>query len=223
MDHATDYIRIYLLREHGDFWDAAQSHVDWVRITLNTEVRVLNADHDPLWTKFGGDDPDTAEAASFKLSNRIHFARSPPASQAMNPAENRMGPVNALINVQLQHAYASPRAWGGAAKNAETILQMSPVYTSEKPLLRRVDGTPISPMEAMYPGREPDVSLLAAPYFALCWAKVYGSKPNQLVRQAIPCLYLGLAPNTIGWRVLPLENVGTKNPKTMVTYHMSVA
>ena len=223
VDQATDYPKIYLLKHHAEFWNVAQAHVEYVRIHFNTEIRILGADHDPVWSKFGGSDPDTSEAAEFKRRNNIRFSRSPPETQAMNAAENRMAAVNALINIQLQHAHASPRAWGGAARNTETILQMTPVYTSTKPLLRRLDGTRISPMEAMSPGREPDISLLTASYFSLCWAKIYGSKPNQLRRQAVPCLYLGLADGTIGWRVLPLENVGNPNPKTMVTYHLTIS
>ena len=84
------YPMVYLLRNHTEFWKAAQEHVDYVLTAFNVEIRLLGADHDPMWTRYGGLDGDTAECKAFQVKNRLRFSRSPPETQSMNAAENRM-------------------------------------------------------------------------------------------------------------------------------------
>ena len=37
-DQATDFPKIYLLKNHAEFWKVAQAHVEYVRIQFNTEI-----------------------------------------------------------------------------------------------------------------------------------------------------------------------------------------
>ena len=211
------YVRLYLIRSHTDIWIICQRHVDWVRSSFNTHVDALFGDHDPCWTKFGGTDADTFECSQFSTRNGLRFRRSPPETHAMCPAENRMGIINGLILVQLQFGRASNKLWGYAALNSATLHNFGPIMGSAKPLLK--DGTP--PWTVLF-GRRVDASLVIAPFFALCWAKVYNDKPSKFEAKSYPCMYLGLAQDTIGWIVLPLSSLGQSRPKTAVTYHLVV-
>jgi len=118
----------------------------------------------------------------------------------MNLAEGRMRSINALICMQLQYAYLADPLWGPAALHAATIHNFGPILDSTRPDL--VDTVPFTALH----GRRVDIRSLAGAFGSTAWVKVPSSKPSDLSRQARIGLFLGLAPDTIGWRILILED-----------------
>ena len=201
VEQRTLYVKIYLLRDHTDFWHHANSLAQWVKATLGLGISDIFADSDPTWTNNSSSlETKTSLCRKFEAENLLRFHFSPPHTHAMNLAEGRMRPINALTCMQLQYAYLADPLWGPSALHAATIHNFGPILDSGRP-----DLTDTVPFTALL-GRRVDIRSLAGAFGSTAWVKVPSSKSSDLSRQARLGIFLGLAPDTIGWRILLLED-----------------
>ena len=136
LERVSRYMRVYLLKCHGDFWASCQHHFDWVAGVIGVEVRELQSDSDPLWYVAGSPDTPTQQCIEFKVKNQCTFTRSPPGTQGMNPIENQayMGAIVAGAYTSMLHARVSQSLWGDALMHTCTIMNMSPLPGLHIPL-----------------------------------------------------------------------------------------
>ena len=223
LERVSRYVRAYLLKCHGDFWDAAQHHVDWVAGMAGEEVRELQGDSDPLWAVAGDPDSPTVQCVEFKVKNQCIFTRSPPGTQAMNPIENPafMGAVVAGAYTHMLHARVGQAMWGDALLHTCTVMNMSPIPGLVVPL----NGDLPDPLQydpSWVPGSDPrlaftptgillgtvpDVSLLAAPLFSTAYFRIQDAKASQLAPVSKKGLLVGVAEGTLGWKIRDLQDL----------------
>ena len=228
VDDASCYVCVYPISDHTEFFEVARKHVAFVRRRFKKDIEWMRADYDPMWSSTSSRDfdPLTAEAREFSDEYGIQLERAPPYTQSMSKAESVIGTIMGTANQQIIYAHLSAeKFWWTSVRHAATCHNLGPVVGSETRPLLRGDTTPYEVMT----GQKSDIAMLkAAPFGALCWMKVmrtsadatHGVKPSQFKPVSKPGLVLGLAPDTLGWIVLPLSEIGNQTRRTSVTYHM---
>lgn len=211
LERATKYVKVYLLKDHTDFWDAAQQLVDWCASTAGCEIREIQGDCDVVWAS-GSMHRPTAECTDFSVHNQIVFSLSPPHTQSMNAVEKYMEPLLGTMYALMAHARVGAPMWGDALLHAATIHNMGPMPGVSIPEDLSPDPgaddprLPYSPQGAFL-GTLPDISLLAAPLFATAWVLNPGAKASQLRPKSRMGIFVGVSQRTIGFDVRLLDDL----------------
>jgi hypothetical protein len=198
----TLFVVVALIKSHSDIWDHAQALVDWTWTHLGVRVSHLCGDSDPEWTNSQphSQQTKTTRARAFETKNGLTILVSPPYAHAFNLSEGRMKPITSIMAMQLQYAYLSDIMWGFAVVTAADIHNSGPIVDSSRPALQ--DTVPSTALL----GKRVDVRSLGAALGCTAWVKVPGSKASDLSRNARLGIFLGMAFDTIGWRILILED-----------------
>jgi len=213
VEKSTLFVIVALIKQHSDLWEHAQDLVNWAWTHLGIRISHLCGDSDPEWTN---NQPTsrktkTTRALAFELKNGLTIIVSPPYAHSFNLAEGRMKPITAIMAMQLQYAYLADLLWGPAVVTAADIHNGGPIIDSSRPALK--DDVPWTALLK----RPFDIRILGAALGCSTWVKVPGSKASDLSRNARLGIFLGMAKDTIGWRILILED-----RSIVVSYHVLI-
>ena len=186
IDDATRFCYVYLLQSKDEALDYFKIYKAEVENQLEKKIKRLRSDR-------GGEYFSNVFDEFCKEQGIIHERTPPYSPQSNGVAERKNRTLTDLVNSMLDTAGLSKAWWGEALLTSCHVLNRVPNKNKKK-----------TPYEE-WTGRKPSLSYLRT---WGCWAKVNVPIPKKrkLGPKTVDCIFLGYAPQSVGYRFLVVKS-----------------